>query len=88
MTSRDFGAAYEPADPGTKRYDPTQDQEKARRNIAYVLCGLLALIFAAVTIALLFADAKLERIKEVTIVIGPLAGLAGTAMGFYFAQKR
>lgn len=88
MSDRDLGAAQRPAIQKTRPYDPAQDQETARRRIAYGLCFLIGLVVVAGLWALLFTNAGLDRVERISLFVGPLFGIAGTVLGFYFSQKR
>ena len=58
-----------------------------RRALAFGLMGLLGVLVVAAVVAM-FTDVGLSRVKDVmAIVFGPVAGLAGSAVGFYFGAK-
>jgi hypothetical protein len=58
-----------------------------RRRLAYALLAILAVLVGAALVAM-FTGTDLTRIKDVmAIVFGPVAGLVGAAVGFYFGAK-
>jgi hypothetical protein len=58
-----------------------------RRRLAYALLALLAVLVVASVIAM-FTNVDLQRIKDVmTLTLGPVAGLVGAVVGFYFGAK-
>lgn len=72
---------------GQWAYDPRPQEDTARRNIAYLLIGLLSTIVAAMLL-LVFLD-KLEPsdLKEFSIILGPIVALVSAATGFYYGTK-
>lgn len=69
----------------------TQDDQgqawPVRRNLAYALVALLAVILV-MTAAAMFTDIDLQRIKDVgDIIVTPVAGLVGAVVGFYFGAR-
>jgi hypothetical protein len=68
-------------------YDPRPQEDKARRNIAYALIGLLFLVVFAV-IGLVGSGAiGVADIKEFGVIIGPLVALVSAATGFYYGNR-
>ena len=69
-------------------YNPRPQEDSARRRIAYILLGLLAivLIWALVSITLL-PDSEERIVKVLEIVLGPIIALVSAATGFYFGSK-
>jgi hypothetical protein len=89
MTQQNLGGQGAPQPPPLPApYDPSQDQETARRRIAYGLCALIAIVVGFGLIALLFTSVALDRIERLSLFVGPLFGIAGTVLGFYFSQRR
>lgn len=70
-----------------KAYDPAPDREKARRQVAlmlvYILMATVFLSFGLMVIKVPFADVK----DLLGILLPPLVGLVGSAIGFYFGEK-
>jgi len=75
--------------PVEKPYDPSEDRERLRGKIAI---GVLSLLGSMVVGPFALAACHvlpLAEIKELlTITYGPIIGLAGTAMGFYFGTSK
>lgn len=72
------------------KYDPSQDREKARGLIAQALILILATIvlFAFITLWASRAIVKPEDLKDVvSVLLGAVAALVGSATGFYFGGK-
>jgi len=101
----ELGAPGTTAAPATRPtaflYDPAQDREKVRGQVALVLTWCLVGIVTAMTTAGLATtvwclhggdctDATLE-LKAIaslaTMVLTPLVGLVGAVTGFYFGEK-
>ena len=62
--------------------------DTARRRIAYVLVGTLVGVIAFPIIALLTGWMAANDIKEILpLLTGPVVGLVGTVVGFYFGEK-
>jgi len=71
----------------TKPYDPRPQEDEARRNIAYLLIGLLWFLVVAM-IGLMASDViKPEAIKDFSVVLGPIVTLVSAATGFYYGTK-
>ena len=68
-------------------YDPTEDREKVRGNLAQGLIILLAIVVIIPFLALMMGKeiADVKAIVEVTLT--PLVGLVGAVTGFYFGSK-
>jgi hypothetical protein len=74
-------------EPPLQPYDPRPQEDKARRNIAYALIGLLFLVVFAV-IGLVGSGAiGVADIKEFGVIIGPLVALVSAATGFYYGNR-
>ncbi len=79
-----------PSPPKSKSYtyDPTEDREKARGLIAQALVGILALIVLFAFLTMWLGSVKSEDLKDLlSVLMGPVAALAGSATGFYFGGK-
>lgn len=82
-------------------YDPSRDQEKARARIAYILLAMLGLAVACVLVIgsalalTCYAGKTCGGAKEafallsatVALIVSPIVGLVGSAIGFYFGSK-
>ena len=79
-----------PPGAGTSKSTADADRGQAwptRRKLAYALVALLAVVLLA-TIAAMFTDIDLQRIKDVaSLAIAPVAGLVGAVVGFYFGAR-
>lgn len=63
-------------------------REWTRRIIASVLVFYLGAIIAAALVAIYAEGVTIERAKDILmIVVGPLVGLVGTVVGFYFGAQ-
>jgi hypothetical protein len=69
------------------KYDPRPQEDSARRNIAYLLIGLLWLVVAAVFILIAFGSINVTDLKELGVILGPLVALVSAATGFYYGTK-
>lgn len=64
-----------------------EPQWRTRKRLAYAMLALLALLVLSAIVAM-FTELDLQRIKDVmAIVFGPVAGLVGAVVGFYFGAK-
>ncbi|MFD0856818.1 hypothetical protein ACFQ07_31590, partial [Actinomadura adrarensis] len=54
---------------------PTDDGEMSKRLVGW--CGLLVSVFAAVALAVLFADAGLDKADKLASAVSALVGIAG-----------
>lgn len=68
-------------------YDPRPHEDAARRNIAYLLIGLLWLIVAGCLLLISFGVIDMDHIKEFSIILGPVVALVSAATGFYYGTK-
>jgi hypothetical protein len=68
-------------------YDPRPHEDTARRNIAYLLIGLLWLIVVGMLGLVAFGTIAVADIKEFGAVIGPIVALVSAATGFYYGTK-
>jgi hypothetical protein len=68
-------------------YDPRPHEDKARRNIAFFLIGLLAFVLIGVFVLLVTGRIDAADIKEFSALIGPLVALVSAATGFYYGSK-
>lgn len=68
-------------------YDPRPQEDSARRNIAYLLIGLLWLIVAGMLILLGLGTIAVNDVKEFGVVLGPVVTLVSAATGFYYGTK-
>lgn len=76
-------------DPIQRSYDPTQDREKLRGQIAISVLALLGSMVVGPFVLIGFHVLSLSEVKELlTITYGPIITLAGTAMGFYFGASK
>lgn len=70
-----------------KEYDPRPQEDAARRNIAYLLIGLLWIIVLGIFILLVCKSIQLSDIKEFAVLLGPIVALVSAATGFYYGTK-
>ena len=81
----------EPGDQSRQRtlqpYDPRPQEDKARRNIAYALIGLLFLVVFAIIGLVAMGGIVVSDIKEFSVIIGPLVALVSAATGFYYGNR-
>jgi len=83
------GSSPSPA-PSVTAYDPTQDQERVRGQLALWLVGLMAAIALLSLLFVMVASDKDkgDAVKAVLqVVFSPIIGLVGTVTGFYYGQK-
>ncbi len=73
--------------PELEPYDPRPHEDKARRNIAFFLIGLLAFVLLGVFVLLVAGRIEAGEIKEFSALIGPLVALVSAATGFYYGSK-
>ncbi len=65
-----------------------QAQEVTRAIIAYWLLLLVTVLVAGGAYATLLSPIGLDRVKQLfDLAFGPLLGLVGTVVGFYFGAK-
>lgn len=79
-----------PPAPPSKKYDPAEHRERARQRLAETLVGILALIvlFSFLTLWWSTVSVKSSDLKDLlSILLAPIATLAGSAIGFYFGGK-
>lgn len=69
-------------------YDSRPQEDAARRNIAYLLIGLLCGIILGIFILLLAKTIQLSDIKEFAVILGPVVALVSAATGFYYGTKK
>ncbi len=66
-------------------YDPAEDREHARRNLAYGLMALLAVIVIGLLAAVFAAWSSIDEVKDLAgVILTPIVALVGTVSGFYF----
>ena len=73
-----------PAPRGGTSYDPRPLEDKARRQIAYLLIALLALLVIALPAMVVFGVIAVGDVKEFGVIHGPLVALVSAATGFYY----
>jgi len=74
----------------SRRFDPDEFRDQARKKITYWLLSLLTLLFAGAFVSLFFIEGKLtfEHLKGLLeILLGPLVALVSAATGFYFGAQ-
>lgn len=70
-------------------YDPRQQEDSARRRIAYVLLSILGLVVIwALGVASFFPNSIESVLKMLQIILGPIIALVSAATGFYFGSKK
>ena len=63
-------------------------QETTRSWIAFLLIGLLAVMVIAAIAGIFVGSVNLQRVTQVFgLTFGPIVGLVGTVVGFYFGAK-
>ena len=73
--------------PSANNYDPNHKREQVRGTIAWFLLGilLLTIVFAFTALALTWTE--YDNIKDMLgILLPPITGLVGSAIGFYFGR--
>lgn len=71
----------------TQPYNPEKALDDARKNIAYLLIGLLIFVCGA-AIVFTALDANTDSVFRVLEhILSPIIGLAGAATGFYFGTR-
>lgn len=66
----------------------TQSQEDTRRTIALGLLALLAVLVAAAVVIIFRTNISETRSKDLLgLILGPVVGLVGTVVGFYFGAQ-
>lgn len=68
-------------------YDPRPGEDQARKCIAYLLIGILALSIVGIFLLISFGKAQISDLKEFTTLLGPLTTLVSAATGFYYGTK-
>jgi hypothetical protein len=70
-------------------YDPEQQRETLRGWLAIILIAILCIEIVLAFVLLHFSQTKFENVREVLgIVFGATVTLVGTALGFYFGEKK
>ena len=78
-----------PPSPGTSPYDPARDRERMRGRIAVGILGLYAVVLLILLGALLGGNLTLDELQEAAAaLLGPLVGVVGAVMGFYYGGGR
>jgi hypothetical protein len=81
LTSRDDELTKVP-------YDPRPHEDKARRQIAYWLLGILSGLLIWMLLLLSFGIVPITELKEFSIILGPVITLVSAATGFYYGTKQ
>jgi len=87
--SRADGAGRQPAEVIEREtYNPKRHEDRARRNIAYLLIALLFLVcifaFVGVITGWLSLDDSIELLQ---LILSPVVALVSAATGFYFGAN-
>lgn len=70
-------------------YDPDPDREKIRGRLAQLFAGLLAVMALAPILSVILDWATWDALEgPVSVTFGPIVGIVGTVLGFYFGSKR
>lgn len=70
-------------------YDPDPDREKIRGRLAQLFAGLLAVMALAPLLSVILDWATWDALEgPVSVTFGPIVGIVGTILGFYFGSKR
>lgn len=71
-----------------RAYDPAEDREHARMNLAYGLLALLAFVVVGLIAGVFLDLISVAGTKDLTgSILGPLIALVGTVTGFYFGAR-
>ena len=71
-----------------EKYNPRIQEDSARRRIAYILLGLLAVVLIWALLSVTFCPDSEQRIVNILqIILGPIIALVSAATGFYFGAK-
>ena len=69
-------------------YDPDPDREKIRGRLALLFAVLLAVMALAPMLSVILDWAAWEALEgPVSVTFGPIVGIVGTVLGFYFGSK-
>jgi uncharacterized membrane protein YeaQ/YmgE (transglycosylase-associated protein family) len=73
--------------PSADAYDPNPKREQVRGTIAWVLLGIFGATILFSFMALAFKWGTHEEIQDMLgILLPPVVGLVGSAIGFYFGR--
>lgn len=73
--------------PSANTYDPNPKREQVRGTIAWFLLGILLLTIVFAFTALARTWTEYDNIKDMLgILLPPITGLVGSAIGFYFGR--
>lgn len=78
------------SEPSSKRYDPDEFRDQARKRITYWLLALLTVLFvgAFLSLFLIQGEPTFEQLKTLLeLLLGPLVALVSAATGFYFGAQ-
>ena len=70
-----------------EEYDSRPQEDAARRNIAYLLIGLLWFLVMGIMLLTWCKVIELKDIKEFSVILGPVVALVSAATGFYYGTK-
>ena len=69
-------------------YDPREQEDTARRKIAYILLAMLGIVLAwALASITICPSSEKSTVEVLQIVWGPIIALVSAATGFYFGAK-
>lgn len=68
-------------------YDPREQEDNARRIIAYLLIGLLFISVIGVFILLGCQIINVADLSEFGVIFSPIIALVSAATGFYYGTK-
>ncbi len=72
-----------------KPYDSRPHEDKARKNIAYLLIGLLIIVILWALVSISVWPDREPQIKNVIqLILSPLIALVSAATGFYYGSKK
>ena len=77
-----------PAPPRGREHDARALEDTARRRIAYLLIGLLALYVAVPQAMVIFGVIAVDDVKEFNVIVSPFMTLVTAATSFYYAKER
>ena len=88
--AQNYAQTQQPPSPGAIQpfVGILEPQENTRAIIAFALIGLLTVLVISAVVGVFLAAISLERLTHVFgLVFGPVVGLVGTVVGFYFGAK-
>jgi hypothetical protein len=69
-------------------YDPARDREKVRGRVVYALIALLMFLVIGPLVAIWRGSTYGDMEPFLTLVFGSVTTLVGSAIGFYFGERK